>query len=264
LLAFHRIKLSGISKDFFERVEFLLISGLNIFCEKMGVEVERDIEREKLILKSLEEVRSFAESIPGVVIIHELPDFTLRYMSPLGLRLLGKDWEEVDGISGEEYHRRFFNPDFATYSVPLLLNLIQENKDDVVSYFQQVRTSPDRQWDWYMSMTRIHTRDRNNMPLLCITVAMKIDPNNYFTAKAARLLEENEFLRKNHDRYSRLTNRERQILKLMVLGKSASGIAAELHITTATAETHRKKVKQKLEAKNSYELGQFARAFDLL
>jgi DNA-binding CsgD family transcriptional regulator len=230
----------------------------------MNIEVVPDIEKEKMILKTLEEVRTFAESIPGVVIIHEMPDFTLRYMSPFGLRLLGKDWDEINGISGEEYHKRFFNPDFATHSVPLLLKLIEENNDDVVSYFQQVRTSQDREWDWYMSMTKIHARDQEGSPLLCITVAMKIDPSSYFTAKAARLLEENEFLRKNYDRYSRLTNRERQILRLMVLGKSASGIAAELNITTATAETHRKKVKQKLEARNSYELGQFARAFDLL
>jgi DNA-binding CsgD family transcriptional regulator len=230
----------------------------------MNIEVVPDLEREKLILNTLEEVRSFAESIPGVVIIHEMPDFTLRYMSPLGLRLLGKDWDEIKGISGEEYHNRFFNPDFATHSVPLLLKLIQENNDDVVSYFQQVRTSQDREWDWYMSMTKIHTREKDGSPLLSITVAMKIDPSSYFTAKAARLLEENEFLRKNYDRYSRLTNRERQILRLIVLGKSSAGIAAELNITTATAETHRKKVKQKLQARNSYELGQFARAFDLL
>ena len=79
----------------------------------------------------------------------------------------------------------------------------------------------------------------------------------------ARLLEENRFLRDNHDKFAKLTNREKQILRLMVLGKSASEIGKELNITTATAETHRKKVKQKLGAKNSFDLGQFARAFDL-
>jgi DNA-binding CsgD family transcriptional regulator len=216
------------------------------------------------ITNKIEEVRSFAEMIPGVVIIHELPLFTLRYMSPLGLELLGKKWDEINGISGEEYHNKFFNPDFAAHSVPLLMNLIQENKDEPVSYFQQVRTSKEREWDWYMSMTKILLRDHSNQPILCITVAMKIDPNGYFTAKGARLLEENVFLRNNHEKFARLTNRERQILRLMVTGKSASQIGKELHISTATAETHRKKIRQKLGAKNSFDLGQFARAFDLI
>jgi DNA-binding CsgD family transcriptional regulator len=219
---------------------------------------------ETIIDDKIKEVASYAETIPGVVIIHEIPDFNLRYMSPLGLKLLGKKWEEIEGMSGEEYHRQFFNPDFTSDSVPQIFKLIQENKNDIVSYFQQVRTSKERPWDWYMSMTKILLRDEKSSPLLCITVAMKIDPESYFTAKAARLLEENAFLRNNHDKFSKLTNREKQILRLMALGKSASQISKELTITTATAETHRKKIKQKLSAKNSYELAQFARAFDLL
>jgi DNA-binding CsgD family transcriptional regulator len=221
-------------------------------------------DREQLVSDKIREVSTFAELLPAVVIIHELPQFTLRYMSPLGLQLLDKEWSEVQGLTGEEYHKRFFNPDFASDSVPKILAIIEKNTDDVVSFFQQVRTSRDREWDWYMTATRILLRDRNNEPLLCISIAMKIDPESYFTAKGARLLEENKFLRANHDKFSKLTKRERQILQLMVLGKSASEIGKELTISVATAETHRKKIKHKLEAKNSYELSQFARAFDVL
>lgn len=229
----------------------------------MLANTDRDRETLQTIDKKIKEVESFAGMIPGVVVIHELPRFTLRFMSPLGLELLGKKWEEISGMSGEEYHDKFFNPDFAAHSVPLLMKLIQQNTDEVVSYFQQVRTSRDREWDWYMSMTKILLRDSGNSPLLCITVAMKIDPEGYFTAKGARLLEENKFLRNNHERFARLTKREREILRLMALGKSAGQIAKELNISTATAETHRKNVKNKLGAKNSFDLGQYARAFDL-
>jgi DNA-binding CsgD family transcriptional regulator len=229
----------------------------------MLADTPHDRETQENINNKIKEVESFVSMIPGVVIIHELPLFTLRFMSPLGLQLLDKKWEEISGMTGEEYHDRFFNPDFAAHSVPVLMKLIQENKDEVVSYFQQVRTSREREWDWYMSMTKILLRDRAGSPLLCITVAMKIDPEGYFTAKGARLLEENKFLRTNHERFSRLTKREREILRLMALGKSAGQIAKELNISTATAETHRKNVKNKLGAKNSFDLGQYARAFDL-
>lgn len=220
--------------------------------------------RESRIESSIKEVSSFAEMLPAVIVVHELPEFKLRYMSPLGLQLLGLEWDDVKGMSGEEYHHRFFNPEFAEHSVPLLLDLIKKNTDEAISFFQQVRTSQEREWDWYMSVIRILARDDSGSPLLSITVAMKIDPENYFTAKASRLLEENRFLRNNHEKFSRLTPREREVLRLLALGKSAVEIAREVNITPATAETHRKKIKQKLEARNSYDLSQFARAFDLL
>jgi DNA-binding CsgD family transcriptional regulator len=229
----------------------------------MVTEAKINSDQEDLINNKVAEVASFAEMIPGVIIVHELPGFYLRYMSPLGLELLAEKWENIKGMSGEEYHQKYFNSEFAAHSVPLIANMIEQNTNEVISYFQQVRTSRDREWDWYMSITKILLRDAGNSPLLSITVAMKIDAESYFTAKAARLLEENRFLRNNHDKFSKLTNRERQILKLMVLGKSASQIAKELNITTATAETHRKKVKQKLSVKNSYDLGRYAHAFDL-
>ncbi len=229
----------------------------------MLADIQQDVEIEKRIAEKIREVDAFSSIIPGVVIIHRLPEFTLEYMSPLGLSLLGTTWDEVAGMSGEEYHGRFFNPEFANDSAPMILKLIQENKDDSVSFFQQVRTSRDREWDWYMCMIKILLRNNADEPVLTISVAMKIDSDNFFTAKAARLLEENRFLKHNHEKYGKLTNRERQILKLMVLGKSAVQIGQELKISTATAETHRKKIKQKLQVKNSFELGQFARAFDL-
>jgi DNA-binding CsgD family transcriptional regulator len=230
----------------------------------MTKKITPELDREQLVSQKIREVSAFAGMVPGVIIIHELPEFSLRYMSPLGLQLLGKEWDEIKGISSEEYHKRFFNPDFASDSVPKILGIIEKNTDEVVSFFQQVRTSKDREWDWYMTALKILLRDLSNTPLLTISVAMKIDPESYFTAKGARLLEENNFLRANHDKFSRLTKRERQILQLMALGKSAAEIAKELAITVATAETHRKKIKHKLEARNSYALSQFARAFDIL
>lgn len=210
------------------------------------------------------EVASYAESIPGVVIVHHLDGFRLLYMSPVGLKLLNLQWEKIQNMPGEQYHDLYFNPEFAQYYLPKILDLIHSNTDEIISYFQQVRTSKDKDWDWYMTTTRILLRDDSNKPILFISVAMKIDPDHYFTAKAAKLLQENQFLRSNHDKYSRLTKREKEILKLLALGKSAAFIAEELHISVATAETHRKKIRRKLGAKSNYDLGQYAHAFDLI
>jgi DNA-binding CsgD family transcriptional regulator len=216
------------------------------------------------INEKIGEIARVADSLPGVTVIHDLPDFTLLFMSTLGLKLLDKKWSELEGMSNEEYHRRFFNEDFAKYNVPKIVDMVTRNTDDVVSYFQQVRTSKEREWDWYMSMTKILLRDENNSPVLAITSAMKIDPDHYFTAKAARLLQENVFLRANFDKFATLTKREKEILKLLAVGKSSAYVAKLLNISVTTAETHRKNIKQKLKSTSGYDLALYAHAFDLI
>ncbi|MVN91221.1 hypothetical protein GO816_08820 [Mucilaginibacter sp. HME9299] len=83
-------------------------------------------------------------------------------------------------------------------------------------------------------------------------------------SKASRLLEENNFLRKNFSLYKKLSHREREVLRTLAMGKSAAKTAEELFISTNTVETHRKNIRQKLGTTSFYELSQYARAFDLI
>jgi len=93
---------------------------------------------------------------------------------------------------------------------------------------------------------------------------MLVDREDPFIDKAQRLLEENSFIKKNYSRFAKLGAREREVLKLLALGKSISEIADELFISTATAETHRRNIRRKLEITSRYELFTYARAFSLM
>lgn len=216
------------------------------------------------IEETIASVAAYAAQLPAVVVVHHLPDFTVMYMSPNGVEMLGRKWEELDGMSSREYHDLFFNPEDARHYVPKITALLEANTDEVITFFQQVRTSRDREWDWYMSSIRILMRDDNNRPLLSINLAQKVDPENQFTAKAVRLLEENTFIREHFQDFARLGKREIAVLRLLALGHSAPEMAKILHISVATAETHRKNIKRKLKTTNMYELSQYARAFNLI
>ena len=115
-----------------------------------------------------------------------------------------------------------------------------------------------------MSSTQIFYRDEQNMPLNTITMSFPIDAMHHMGQKATRLLEENNFLRHNFNRYARLTKREREILKCMALGKSSAETAKELYISMGTVDTHRKNIRKKLETNSYFELSQYARSFDLI
>ncbi len=51
-------------------------------------------------------------------------------------------------------------------------------------------------------------------------------------------------------RYARLTPREREIMNLIIEGKSNKEIAKELHVSPRTVETHRSRIIDKMEAKS--------------
>lgn len=107
-------------------------------------------------------------------------------------------------------------------------------------------------------------QDDAGHPLLTIVFAVPIDPLDSVKHKVERLLEENTFLRDNYQKFSKLGDREKDVLKALALGKSSQEIAAELFMSVATADTHRRNIKRKLGTQSLYDLQTYARAFDLI
>jgi DNA-binding CsgD family transcriptional regulator len=216
------------------------------------------------IKKKTQEIASVSGNIPGVIIIHDLPQLNLIFMSEMGLKLLGKKWDDIKELKFEDFQKQFFNEEDAKKNMPKIVGLLETNTDTPVSYFQQVRTSKTREWDWYMCTVKVLLRDSEGRPILIITVAMQIDAQNYFTANAAQLLEENEFLKNHYHEFARLTKREKEILGLMAKGRSTAQIADALYISETTAETHRKNIKTKIKINAPNDLYMYTHAFDLL
>jgi DNA-binding CsgD family transcriptional regulator len=143
--------------------------------------------------------------------------------------------------------------------------MLERNKEqECITLFQQVRIIGPADWTWHLTSVKILLRDDAGKPVLTIGISIPVDPEHHITNKVSRLLEENNFLRKNLHQFGKLSKREKQILKLMALGKSSAEIAADLFISTTTAETHRRNIRQKLNAETGYELSQYALAFDLI
>jgi DNA-binding CsgD family transcriptional regulator len=217
-----------------------------------------------LIQDKIEQVRSIENYFPGAVIIHDLKESTVIYMSQWGRNYLGVTNEELHEM-GMDYYNRFFNAEEANDYVPKILGLLERNNDDeLITHFQQVRRSPQHDWAWFLTATRIFVRDGNNTPIMTLTTALPVDAQHHIAAKAQRLLEENNFLRNNYHVFDQLTKREKEILRMMAMGLSSGEMAGKLHISEATASTHRRNIKRKLNIESNYDIIRFAQAFDLL
>ncbi len=220
---------------------------------------------QQIIDQNISEIIPIANKLPGVVVIHDLRDWSVGWMSPRGLEELGVTLEEITSLTSETYYSRYFNPEDSKDYAPKVLGLMERNiANEICTCFQQVRFHTNTEWKWHMASTMVFARDPSGNPLLAITMAFPIDTMHHMTVKAERLLEENNFLRKNVHLFSKLSKREREVLRQMALGKSAQETAVEMFIAHGTVETHRKNIKQKLGTGSYFELCQFARAFDLI
>jgi len=58
--------------------------------------------------------------------------------------------------------------------------------------------------------------------------------------------------------FGNLSPREREVLQLIAEGKATKEVAAELHVSIKTAETHRRNVMEKLKLESVAELTKYA------
>jgi DNA-binding CsgD family transcriptional regulator len=220
---------------------------------------------EELITQKIAEIASFADEYPGAVIILSGDASRVLYMSARGLSDIGGITQEELTAMGPEYHSRYFNPDEAHEYVPQVVGLLERNDlNYAVTLFQQVRTGPRLDFAWHMTTARVLAQDAAGLPLLVICFSTPIDPKSHITTKVQRLLDENTFLRQHSATFASLTSREREVLGCLALGHTSHEIATAFNISAQTADTHRRNIRQKLGAASSFDLGQYARAFNLI
>lgn len=225
--------------------------------------MDNDNQRRK-ISEKIAEIDAVAEDIPAVVIIHNIRNLTVEYMSPRGRRILNVSLEELKQM-GADYFTRFFNPEDARDYVPRIVDLITRNNcDEVISFFQQVRASEAHPWDWYFSTTKILLRDDEGLPLLSITQAYPVDSIDHRMNKIDELLEDVNFQRNNIAKFATLTDRECEVLRLLALGKSVAETASEISMAEVTVERYRSNIRKKLNVGSVFELIQFAKVFKLI
>lgn len=215
------------------------------------------------VTQKLAAFEAIADELP-IFIIHNVPAFSVVYMSRTGLQLLGVSLDEVRRL-GSEYYTKFFNPEDVAFYVPKFIEMLAGPAPRKwFSFFQQVATGRDNQFEWYLSASRPFIYDETGKLLLSLTFALPLDPNHHLAEKAERLMEENLMLKDNYQRYAALTKREMELLRYIASGEKAGEISKRIHISEKTLNTHRRNIKRKIGARTHYDIIKFAQAFNLV
>ena len=77
------------------------------------------------------------------------------------------------------------------------------------------------------------------------------------------VIEENNFIRSNISKFSRLTKREKEIMVIFSKGFRQKEVADQLFISIETLRTHWKNIKKKLDIKSIADVSNYVNAFDM-
>lgn len=202
------------------------------------------------------------QKLPGVTVIHDMNGFKPLFMTSNGLELLGLTIDELIAIK-EDYQHLFFNGDFMGNYLRELRSMIEKDgSNETYTFFHQVKLKEE--FHWYAASIKVFHTAPDLRPTHTITYAVPLEDFEWTMKRAQRLMEETDFARKNLPKYAKLSRREKEVLALAGGGIRTNEMAETLNVSSDTVTSHLKSVRKKLEVQNSFELQEYARAYDLL
>ncbi len=197
------------------------------------------------------------EEIP-TVFSRDCAGYTLDYLNPKGQERLKLSTAQLN-----ELRKNFFDIYIHPKSLRESLPRIREfylRKDYVLVHSELEKVWYPGEQEYKLCLVNIKlSRAFDGL----LTTIQPIEELDYMAGRIRRLGEENEFMVKHYDQFHKLTNREREILRLLAKGMNNPQIAEMLAISRKTVEQHRKNVNKKLGIGSFADVFRYAQAFDL-
>ncbi|WP_370086900.1 helix-turn-helix transcriptional regulator [Ekhidna sp.] len=208
----------------------------------------------------LEMIKELDKVLPGMIHLNNKND--------IGLEFCGRELERIFDLNNEEIIKDGFNnlmkiahPETVQDLAGEIIEYFKEKEhSDQMSFFQRLKDDVnDDKFKWWFTTTK-GFGDSSSLLSLSFDIKSTIKIGN----QLHKLLDDNLFIRKNFTKFSRLTKREKEVLKFLAIGKTGPEISEILFISKNTVRTHRQRIFEKLQVKTFTELHQFAFHFDLL
>lgn len=208
-------------------------------------------------------ISDIGDYLPGSILINDMQLLKNVYMSNSGCRILQKEKEELQQM-GAAYFDEFFDEQ----EMPQLLSMFHSMvaaKDcrRVSTYFQKVRPNKQTGWKWFFVSFQILPASDGTPSSSVILMAQDASNLKTHQEQIQRILPAAPLPDADYLRFSSLTKREKDVLALITKGFTSQQIADALFVAVSTIETHRKRIKQKLEARNTIDLIRYATLFAL-
>jgi len=209
-------------------------------------------------------IEDIGDYIPGSVMVQDLSRMTNTYMNQNGCDILRHSSEELE-LLGPDYFSKFFPAEEISILKSELQHFAMENDTGKIhSFFQRVRPDEDSEYKWYFTTSRLYPSSDPSEGLRMMHIAVPADTLSYAGRKLSNLVRDDVLIRKNLHKFVLLTIREKEVIRLIVEGKSSFEIANCLFLSIHTVNNHRKNIIHKLEVTCLSQLIKFAVAFAII
>lgn len=207
-----------------------------------------------------DDFNTLADKIPFAVHLNNPANLDLVSTNLTYTRLLGYQIEEIHEL-GLEFHKRCIHPESLSLYPQLLVRSKQAPRA-ITSFIHHVWQSGKLKPAYAPVVTFTKPTALPCGGLLCLSPL----PHNFgsMVDKIQQVIEVDEFKLKRFARFQQLSTRELEVLRLLAEGFNNPQIAEQLGISRQTVETHRKKLKAKLELGSFRDLMKYALAFGLV
>lgn len=214
------------------------------------------LQKENELLKTrIQWLESLLNHVPAMLYTHQNSIKTVNWCNRYMEDVTGYTMAEMNSL-GLEFFKRVMHPDDFDLAV-IAQQSFKENKN-VFGGVLRFRKRGTDNWCWLVGIAVPYTRDEqgNVQEVICafVDLTMAMDTNDQLTEAMLDVMR-----RKHDDLISKLTVREKDVLKMIVKGLNNKEIATELNLSRYTIETHRKNIRIKLKVHNTTELIALAR-----
>ncbi|MCC9168141.1 response regulator transcription factor [Pontibacter harenae] len=210
------------------------------------------------------DIDDFCDLLPGVFHLNRINSVEMVYLDKTTREKveIKKNRVESDGM---QVLKNLLEPSCMEYLVGVNKHADFSDPSYILSTFQHLSFNPIKvieqkkhTYTWCFSSKKRFSDD------LTISITQPLDELGSVYRQLEKVLEENVYLKKNFKKFSALTRREKEIMRLISQGRTSAQIAEQLFLSPHTVITHRKNIWQKLEIRSYAELLKFSEHFDLL
>ncbi|MBE5318741.1 hypothetical protein IM793_06225 [Pedobacter sp. MR2016-19] len=206
---------------------------------------------------------NIGELLPASMIVQDVGLNYNLFMNKVGCDYLGKDSDALREM-GPEYFLRFFPLEEMLNLKRNLVAFGQQNDFSLShSFFQRVRADFNADYNWYLTSSRL-TPETISSAATLIHVSVPLSGIDGLSLAMRNVLGMEAQYAKDFQKFSSLTRREKELIVLMVNGKSSLEIAYLLHRSIHTINSHRKNIFKKLSFSSLAQLTRFAICYHLV
>ncbi len=212
---------------------------------------------------TLEKLKLTCDASPYMVAIYKLEKYSFSMVdcNKNGCDFLGINKEEIESL-GFKYILKIIHPENinSVYRFIKFYNNISNNNKTFSSTFY---LNSSRGWEWTYACVKPAIFNEEGKSKYLLAVGCSIYNLLKSKSQFKRFRKDLNFFEVNLEKYLSMTEREKEILKLIADEFTSFEIAEKLSISHYTVDTHRKNLIEKLGVKSSIGLAKFSVLFDI-